>query len=57
MSFTEKQVRMKQTQAPSTNLSPRKPSKVPEMQMKAKKMQVRKRRNLVIKRKRRNQVK
>ncbi|XP_013739273.2 uncharacterized protein At3g43530-like [Brassica napus] len=44
---------MKQTQAPSTNLSPRKPSKVSEMQMKAKKMQVikRKRRNLVIKRK------
>ncbi|CAF2085829.1 unnamed protein product [Brassica napus] len=30
---------MKQTQAPSTNLLPRKPSKVPEMQMKAKKMQ------------------
>ncbi|KAF2554839.1 hypothetical protein F2Q68_00016444 [Brassica cretica] len=44
---------MKQTQAPSTNLSPRKPSKVSEMQMKAKKMQVikRKRRNLVVKRK------
>ncbi|CDY33531.1 BnaC02g26250D [Brassica napus] len=30
---------MKQTQAPSTNLSPREPSKVPEIQMKAKKMQ------------------